>query len=226
MPGSSLSPTLALVLLDLRRTSPKVLLRTAVQDLVTSSVFGLVPVAEPEGPGDRLKRRRGRAPRLWLTDGGAPPPTSRALWLVKAAVDAVPSDFLHGRPARDLTGVARHLARQHRLPEEVRDAALAELESRGLVTRTEGRVLGVFRREKLQRTPAGEAALVSARTPVRRDAGTEYGLVHAGGESARDPNAGEGARGADGAADVPADFEPAFDAGYGSDGGGDGGGGE
>lgn len=149
MPG--VSPTLVLVLRKLGRTDSRSLLKLAVKELVARDVLRV----ETE---ERRRLGRSRGPKVFLVDGPGPAPPSRALQVAHRHVQAAPSAVRDGRVARELTVVAKHLARR-RAGGEVLAAAVVDLTGMGLVREEERRVLGVFRRRLPVRTPGGDALL-------------------------------------------------------------------
>ena len=218
MPEPTSSPTLTLVLRHLRRTRPRILMRTAVRELMTHNV--LVLRETPNGPGDGPGR-------LVLLRGPEAPPPSRSLQLVARAVEAVPPELVDGEDARDLTVVATQLTGRPDLGRSVRNAALQELETAGLITMTQRTWLGVIRWTRVERTEPGRGQLdqPGPRIPRRdsSDGVAVIGPVGADGsrpDDARLDDAGLHTAWPDGA---HPDFDAAFDSGADGSGGGDGG---
>jgi hypothetical protein len=148
---SGTSPTLVLVLQELGKTDARSLLKTAIKELIARDVLR-VETQERKGLG----RRKG--PKLLLRDGATSSPPSRALQVAHRLVQGAPSVVVDGRPARELTAVAKHLARSG-ARRQVLAAALVDLVGMGLVREEERRVLGLFRRQVAVRTPGGDALL-------------------------------------------------------------------
>lgn len=163
---SGTSPVLLLVLEKLRRTDGRSLLKLGVKELIARDVFRI----ETE---ERKGKRRAKGPKLLLVDGPTSSPPSRALQLLHRQIDRMPSEVRDGRVVRELTDVAKHLARGSARG-EVLAAALTDLVGMGLVREEERRVLRVFRRRVMVRTPGGESLLEAdeRRRASDRSAGT------------------------------------------------------
>lgn len=241
---SGTSPTLLLVLHRLGRTDGRTLLKGAVKELVARDVLR----AETAEPRVGLRRRT----RVFLSDGPASAPPSRALQVALRHVQATPSKVRDGRVARELSVVARHLARGG-ARREVLAAAILDLTGMGLVHEEERRTLGLFRRRVVVRTPGGDELLrtVQRRRARRAEGGPDPVVVglaaDAGSGTGHVPDLDERSDAApdggfdglfDGAFDqsfyaaFDSSFDAAFDSGFsdggggGGDGDGDGGGGD
>ncbi|MDO9406894.1 hypothetical protein [Patulibacter sp.] len=148
---SGTSPTLILALQQLSKVDARSLLKTAIKELIARDVYRV----EPQ-PRKGLGKRKG--PKLLLLTGPSSSPPSRALQVAHRLVEGAPSIVHDGRPARDLTTVAKHLARND-ARREVLAAAFVDLIGMGLVHEEERRILGLFKRRVVVRTAGGDALL-------------------------------------------------------------------